>query len=125
MKSVPPPAGNGTIILIGFCGHACPCAGAGASAASASAAAIVVMIRLLIVLFIILPVCFVAPPSRAHGRCDGIAHLLRAGGATEVARQVPGLGDHLLHGGMDEAGGGRRLRLVVLAAEPGEQHLAR
>jgi hypothetical protein len=39
MKSVPPPAGNGTIILIARCGQACATAAVGKANASASMAA--------------------------------------------------------------------------------------
>ena len=39
MKSVPPPAGNGTIILIGFCGQACASAAAGRTQMSTGVAA--------------------------------------------------------------------------------------
>src|SRR5215470_19172464 len=102
MKSVPPPAGNGTIILMGFCGQLCAAASVGASSASASAATIVMM-RFFIVL----------PPSRPHGGRDGVAHLLRTGAAAEVARQMLGLRNHFLHGRMNEAGGGRGFGLVV------------
>src|SRR4030095_3559028 len=59
-----------------------------------------------------------------HGRGDGVSHFCGACLPTEVAGQVLAPGDHRLDRRLDTIGGGARLRLVALSAEPGQQHLA-
>ncbi len=60
-----------------------------------------------------------------YGGGDRFSHLVGARLSAEVARQVLSRGDHLADRGMDAIGGGGCLRCVVLAAEPGQQHLPR
>jgi hypothetical protein len=50
MASVPPPAGNGTIILTGFCGQACAAAKPGARHTTASAANVVISFLIVLTL---------------------------------------------------------------------------
>src|SRR5262245_9957660 len=113
MKSVPPPAGNGTIILIGRCGQACASAVAGRAQASTSmAASLPNRMRMLLPPDARPPV---APgmacrsPSSLHGGGDRVSHFGGAGASAQIGGEVLAVGDHALDRGLDAVGGGGRL----------------
>src|SRR5262245_53936071 len=135
MKSVPPPAGNGTIILIGRCGQACASAVAGRAQASTSkAASLPNRMRMLLPPDAAplgdgvpagYPGMACGSPSSLHGGGDRVSHFGCAGAPAQIAGEVLAVGNHTLDRGLDAVGGGLRLGLAPLAAEPGEQHLPR
>src|SRR5258708_38059137 len=121
IRSVPPPAGNGQIILIDRVGcQACADGSAGAATRRPSPIAVLTSKPFMIVL----PwVAFVLLVFLSERRGDGVSHLCGAGLAAEIARQRLAFSQNLGDGLVNEIRCGARLGVLVLAGEPPEQHL--
>ena len=60
-----------------------------------------------------------------HCSDNGITKLSRPGFAAQITGEVFALGDDALHGFIDDLRGGGGCRIIALAAQPSQQHLAR